>query len=103
MVTTAPSASPGPTSAHDLGAVAKDDGSLKPGLRKEKDALDPPSVNHAIHANDMATLDLPPQSPSLPPVTDSDVAIVGRSLREPNAERTGGRPPDTSRGWYDMV
>ncbi len=93
IVPTALSASPGPTSAPDLGAAAEDDGSPQPGLSKEKDALDPPSVNRAIHANTMATLDLSPQSPSLPLVNDSDVAIAGRSLREPNAERTGDHRP----------
>ncbi len=97
---TAPSASPGPTSAPDLGgAAAEDDDRPKPGLRKERDALDPPSVNGAIHA----TLDLPPQSRSLPSVTDSDVAIAGRSLREPNGERTGDHPPHPSHCRYDIV
>src|SRR6266702_4334427 len=57
IVTTSPSVSPGPTSAPDLGAATEADGSPKPGLRKEKDALDSPSVNRAIHANTTATLD----------------------------------------------
>jgi len=103
IVPTAPSASPGPSSAPDLGAAAEDDGSPKPGLRKEKDSLDPPSVNCAIHPNTMNTLDLPPQSSSLSSVTDSDVAITGRSLRESNAERTGDRRPHPSHPPYDIV
>jgi len=99
-VTTAPSASPGPTSAPDPGAAAEGDGSPKPGLRKEKDALGPPLVNRA---NNMATPDLPPQSPSLPSATGSDVAIAGPSLRELNAERTGDHPPHPSHCRYDVV
>ncbi|KAI9450670.1 hypothetical protein BJY52DRAFT_1419460 [Lactarius psammicola] len=87
--TTAPSASPRPTSAPDLGAAAEGDGSPQPGSHKEKDALGLPSVNRAIHANTTATLDLPPQSPSLRPITDSDAAVVGPSPWEPNTELTG--------------
>ncbi|KAI9445737.1 hypothetical protein BJY52DRAFT_410901 [Lactarius psammicola] len=59
VVTTAPSTSLGPTPAPDLRASAEDDGSPT-SLRKEKDTLNPPSVNRAIHANNMDTLDLPP-------------------------------------------
>ncbi len=52
IVTSAPCASPGPISAPDLGAATEDDGSPKPGLGKEKDALalDPPSVNRAAQS-----------------------------------------------------
>ncbi|KAH9017480.1 hypothetical protein EDB83DRAFT_2437680 [Lactarius deliciosus] len=64
-VTTAPSASPGPTSTPDVGAATKDDGSSQPGFRKEEDALEPPSVNHAILANTVATQDPPPQLPTV--------------------------------------
>ncbi len=97
------SASRGPTSAPGLGATVEDDGSPKPGLRKEKDALDPPSVNRAIHANTMATLDLPPQSLSLSSVTDSDMAIACHSLRELNAERKGDHPSHPPHCRYDIV
>ncbi|KAI9453839.1 hypothetical protein BJY52DRAFT_1287039 [Lactarius psammicola] len=45
MVTTAPSASPGPTSLPDPGAASEDDGSPKHGLCKEKDALEPLSCH----------------------------------------------------------
>jgi hypothetical protein len=38
-----------------------------------------------------------------PSAPDSDVAIVGRSLRESNAEHTEEHPPDPSRYQYDMV
>lgn len=86
-----------------MGAVSENNGSLKPGLHKEQDVLAPPSVNRSIHPNTMATLDLPLQSPALPSITDSDVAIAGRSLREPNAEHTADRPPDRSCYQYDMV
>ncbi|KAH9027119.1 hypothetical protein EDB84DRAFT_1439936 [Lactarius hengduanensis] len=98
VATAAPSASPRPTSAPDLGAAAEDDGSRKPGLRKDKDAVDPPSVNRAIHGNTMSTPYPPPESPSQPSVTDSDVVITGRSPRGPLAipERTGDHPPHSS-------
>ncbi|KAH9034797.1 hypothetical protein EDB84DRAFT_52951 [Lactarius hengduanensis] len=78
MVTIAPDASPRPTSTSDLGAAAKDDGSPQPGSRKEKDALDHPSVNRAISTKTMT--DLPPQPPSLLPDTDSDAPISNLSL-----------------------
>ncbi|KAI9435009.1 hypothetical protein BJY52DRAFT_1333260 [Lactarius psammicola] len=101
IVTIAPSASPGPTSAPDLGAAAAEDyGGPKPGLCKETDALDLPLVNHAIHAS---TLEHPLQSPSLPSVADSDVAVAGRSLWEPNAELSGDDPPHASHRRYDIV
>ena len=103
--TTTPSASPGGTSALDLGpgATTEGDGGPMLALHEEMDAIDPPSVNRAIHSNTMAIPDPPPQSPSLPSVTDSDVAITGRSLREPNVERTEDRPPDSSHYQYDIV
>ena len=63
-----------------------------PGLRKEKDSLDSPSVNRAIDENIAATLDLSLQSQ--PPSSVIDVAIAGRSLREPNAGHTADHPPD---------
>ncbi|KAI9451762.1 hypothetical protein BJY52DRAFT_1351305 [Lactarius psammicola] len=87
----------GPSSASDLGATSEDDGSTKPGLRKEKDFLDTPSVtaNRAIHTS-TATLDLPPQSRSLLSATDSDVPTAGPSLREPNAKLTGDHLPHLS-------
>ncbi|KAH9027125.1 hypothetical protein EDB84DRAFT_1609050, partial [Lactarius hengduanensis] len=98
VATAAPSASPRLTSAPDLGAAADDDGSRKPGLRKDKDAVDPPSVNRAIHGNTMSTPYPPPESPSQPSVTDSDLVITGRSPRGPLAiaERTGDHPPHPS-------
>ncbi|KAH9020980.1 hypothetical protein EDB84DRAFT_1580972 [Lactarius hengduanensis] len=86
--TTAPNASPKWTSKIKLGASG-DDGSSKPGSRKEKDALDPPSANCAFHANTTTTLDLPPESPSLRSVAETDATIMGHSLRGPNSERTG--------------
>ncbi|KAH8993867.1 hypothetical protein EDB86DRAFT_2830039 [Lactarius hatsudake] len=103
--TAAPSASPGPTSVPDLGSAADDDGSRKPGLRKDKDVVDPPWVNRAIHANTMSTLYPPPQPPSLLSVTDSDVVITGRSPRGPIPERTGDHLPHPSQPdhRYDIV
>ena len=43
-----------------------------------------------MDANPMLTSDPRPQSPSLPvlSITDEDVDIVGRLLREPNAEHS---------------
>ncbi|KAI9445695.1 hypothetical protein BJY52DRAFT_1315474 [Lactarius psammicola] len=103
IVTVAPGTSPGPTSVPDLDSAAEDHGSPKPEFHKKEDALDPHSVNWEIQANTIATRDLPPQSASLPLVTNSDIAIAGPSLREPNAERTGDSPVDPSHGLYDIV
>ncbi|KAH8991019.1 hypothetical protein EDB92DRAFT_1862764 [Lactarius akahatsu] len=86
VVTAAPGASPGPTS--DLGVATEDDDSQKPGLRENKDALDPLSVNRVVHANTMPTLGLPSKPPSLPSVTGSNMAITGPSMWESDAERT---------------
>ena len=74
-----------------------------PDVHEEIDVLDPPAVNRSIHPNTMATLDHSPQSPALPPVTNSDVAIADPSRREPNAEHTADRPPDSSHYQYDIV
>ncbi|KAH9009765.1 hypothetical protein EDB83DRAFT_2557379 [Lactarius deliciosus] len=93
------SAYPGPTSAPDLNASAEDDGSSLPVFHKEQDAVDLPSVNRAIHASTTSALYFRPQLPS---VTDSDVAILGPSLREPNAERSED-PPGLSHCSYDIV
>ncbi|KAH9054615.1 hypothetical protein EDB83DRAFT_2392918 [Lactarius deliciosus] len=109
IVTSAPSASPESTSVPDLGAAVVDDGIAKPGLRKEQDTFDPPfvhvnpSVNRSIYTNPMPTLDLPPQPPSLPSVTDSDITIAGPSIWESNVERIGDRPPHLSHGQYNIV
>ncbi|KAI9447541.1 hypothetical protein H4582DRAFT_2051280 [Lactarius indigo] len=96
----APTASPGLTSAPNLGAAIEGDSSQEPGLRDNKDTLGPPSVNQAIYAN---PIDLPSQPPSLPSVTDSDVVIAIPSMWEPNTEHTGGHPPDSSHGQYNIV
>ncbi|KAI9441074.1 hypothetical protein BJY52DRAFT_1217099, partial [Lactarius psammicola] len=77
IVTTAPSASPGLTSAPDPGAAAEDNCSPKP---------EPPL-----------------QSPSLPLVADSDVVVAGRSLLEPSAELSGDNPPHALHRRYDIV
>ncbi|KAH9045883.1 hypothetical protein EDB83DRAFT_2405510 [Lactarius deliciosus] len=74
MVTVTPSASPGQTSALDLGVAVEDDGSQMPGLRGNKEALGSLSANRAIDANTTPTLGLLPQPPSLPSVTDSNRA-----------------------------
>ncbi|KAH8991014.1 hypothetical protein EDB92DRAFT_1862712 [Lactarius akahatsu] len=75
MDTVSPGVSPGPTSAHGLGAAVEDGGNKDPGLRKEEDAIDPPLLNRAIHANTMVT-DLPPQSPPLPHISQYLYDIV---------------------------
>ncbi|KAH9020775.1 hypothetical protein EDB84DRAFT_1514283 [Lactarius hengduanensis] len=105
MITTAPSAPPGPTSALDLGTAAEGDSSSMPGLRKEKDIADPPSLNRVIPANTRATLNLPPQSLSLPLVSDPDATTAGLSPRErePYAKHTGDHPRHPSLCSYDMV
>ncbi|KAH9045886.1 hypothetical protein EDB83DRAFT_2405526 [Lactarius deliciosus] len=96
--TTVPIAPPRPTFAPDMGAATEDNASPTPSSRKENDALDPPSVNRATHAITV-TLDLLPQFPSLPLVTDSDVAIAGSSLRE----RAGDHPPHSPHFPHDIV
>ncbi|KAI9445692.1 hypothetical protein BJY52DRAFT_1216610 [Lactarius psammicola] len=103
VATTSLSAYLGPTSAPDPGAAAEDDGSPDPGLRKEADTLGPHSANRAVHPNTFVTLDLPPQSPSLPLVTESGVAVASASFKEPNAERTGYHPPDPLHGMHEIV
>ncbi|KAH9009748.1 hypothetical protein EDB83DRAFT_2452417, partial [Lactarius deliciosus] len=66
IVTISPGASLAPTSSPNLGATAERDGSPNPGLCKEMAVLDLPSVNRAICTNTVATIDIPPQSPSPP-------------------------------------
>ncbi|KAH9034806.1 hypothetical protein EDB84DRAFT_1676120 [Lactarius hengduanensis] len=65
-----------PSSAPDLGAAAERGGSAEVTSHMEMDAVDPPS---AIRENNLATPDHPPQSPSLPSVTD--LTITGLSQR----------------------
>ncbi|KAH9018857.1 hypothetical protein EDB84DRAFT_1518210 [Lactarius hengduanensis] len=96
--TTVPSAPPWPTFAPDMGAATEDNASSKPSSCKENDALDPPSVNRATHAITV-TLDLLPQFPSLPLVTDSDIAVAGPSLRE----RAGDHSPHPPHFPHDIV
>jgi hypothetical protein len=93
------------SSGPNPGTPPEDDSSPTLGSRKEKDALNPPSVHHAIDANDIPipTPDLPPPSPSLPPATDLDVSATLRSLKEPDAELTGDHPPGPSHYQSDMV
>ncbi|KAH9012085.1 hypothetical protein EDB84DRAFT_1444849 [Lactarius hengduanensis] len=102
IVAAAPGASPGPTSAPDLDAAIEDDGSHKPGFQNDEDALDPFSTR-AIHANTLPAQDPPPQPPSLPLVTGSDVVVTDPSIREPDAERTGDHLRHPSHGQYDIV
>ncbi|KAF8257264.1 hypothetical protein EI94DRAFT_1818439 [Lactarius quietus] len=85
-------ACPRPPSAPELDTVTSDEGT---GSHEDKDALDPPSVNHTIRANTMATLDHPT------PVTD--MAIAGLSWRESDAGHTGDHLSQTSQGQYDIV
>ncbi|KAH9036005.1 hypothetical protein EDB83DRAFT_1767861 [Lactarius deliciosus] len=104
IVPNAPSASTGSTSAPDLGAAVKDDGSPKAGARKDEDIhSEPPSAICAIHVNTMATLDLPQPSPSPLSFTDTNPTIAGPSLRESNAECTGDLPLDPLHCPYDIV
>ncbi|KAI9447407.1 hypothetical protein H4582DRAFT_1893675 [Lactarius indigo] len=102
IMVTAPSASSGPASVPDVGATTQG-GTSQLGLRENKDALDPPSVNRAIHESTMPTLGLPSQAPSLPAVTDSNIDIAGPSLWEPNAEHIGDNFPHPSHGRHDIV
>ncbi|KAH9034802.1 hypothetical protein EDB84DRAFT_53136 [Lactarius hengduanensis] len=100
----APSASTGPASVPDPGVAAKDDGSLRPVPCEGRDIHpDHPLAIRAIPANTMATLDLPPPSPSLLSVNDMDPVTAGPLLREPNTERTGDLPPNPLHYPYDIV
>ncbi|KAH9057276.1 hypothetical protein EDB87DRAFT_1632647 [Lactarius vividus] len=73
IVSVSPSIFPRPTSPPDLGAAVEDGGDEKPGLRKEEDAIDPPSLNRAIHA--MVT-DPPPRSLSPPRLSQYPYDVV---------------------------
>ena len=101
LATTSLGTSPWPTSAPELGAATKVEGTPKAGSCKDKDALDPPSVNRASHANTMATSDLPPQLPLL--LSPTDIAIAGPSQRELDAAHTGDHPPHALHSQYDIV
>ncbi|KAH8986156.1 hypothetical protein EDB92DRAFT_1881035 [Lactarius akahatsu] len=97
MIVTTLNTSPERTSASNLSTVAGNGGS-----RRDKD-VGLSSMNHAIRANTVTTLDLPlPLQPlSLPSDIDSDIAaILGPSQR---AERTGDHSPHPSHCWYDIV
>ncbi|KAI9447443.1 hypothetical protein H4582DRAFT_1893857 [Lactarius indigo] len=103
IMVTAPSASSGPASVSDVGAAAMGDASQKLGLRENKDALDLPSVNRAIHENTIPTLGLLSQAPSLPSITDSNIDIAGPSSWEQNAERIGDNVLHPSHDRHDIV
>ncbi|KAH8987029.1 hypothetical protein EDB92DRAFT_1877402 [Lactarius akahatsu] len=98
-VAAAPSAFPGSASAPNPDAATEDDGSHKPGFQNDNDALDPFSTR-AIHANTMPILDPPPHPPL---VTESDVAITGPSVWEPDSERTGDHLRHPIHGQYNIV
>jgi hypothetical protein len=84
-----PSAALVHASGLDPSAAAADDGSPISSLCKGKNDLDPPSVHHAVDSNTTPTLMLPPQTPSLPSVTDAGTAIAGHSSPETSAEHIG--------------
>jgi hypothetical protein len=88
MARTSPGTSPWPTSAHELVAAVGDEGSTKASSREDryKDALDLPPVDRASGANTMAIVDVLPQLPPLPSVTD--IAITSLSPQEFDAEHT---------------
>ncbi|KAH9023425.1 hypothetical protein EDB85DRAFT_2151116 [Lactarius pseudohatsudake] len=93
IIATTPSTSLGPSSA--LGIAAEDDGG-----RGDKD-VGPPSVNRTTHANATTTLDLPPQSLSLPSDADSAIAAIAGSSQR--AERIGDHALRPSHCRYDIV
>ena len=97
----APGASrPWLSSAPDLDAAAEGEGSAKPALRKEMEALYPTSaIREVITANP----DLPPQlpSPSSPPIID--VATRRLSHSSLYAEFTGHHPPRPSHDQNDVI
>ncbi len=85
-------------SPSDLGAAAE---GVKAGVLEERDAdaIGPGSIIPAIHAITMATPDLAPQ----PPVTKSDTANAGPSLRKLVTERTEGHLPPLWHGTDNVV
>ena len=92
-----PERHPGPTSAPAVCAVSEEDCSLEPGLQKGQDVPDPHSVNLPVHADTIATSNIPADSLPQVSVTDSDVPVVGRSSREP---QIGAYSPHSG---YDIV
>ena len=92
---------PGPSrpvyySAPDLGAAAEGGGGVKPTLGKEKDAT---YCSLATREVSIAATDLPPQSPSPPPI--SDVAVSRRSQSSLDAEHTIDHPSHPLHGQFD--
>ncbi|KAN0140442.1 hypothetical protein V8E53_001651 [Lactarius tabidus] len=103
MARTSPGTSPWPTSAHELVAAAGDEGSTKASSREDhhKDALDIPPIDRASGASTMAIVDVLPQLPPLPSVTDK--AIASLSPQEFDAENTRDSPPRTLHGRDDAM
>ncbi|SRR6266404_1411598 len=85
----------------DLYAAAEEgEDRAKAGVLEDNDAVDPPSMNLAIHAN---TIDLPPQSLSVSLVAELDTANTGPSPRKPVTERTEGHLPQLWHGGDNIV
>ena len=93
LITTAPGTSPAMSPRTEPGPAAEDDGKSKPFLLNETDDLHAPSVNRT-HLAIMPD----PRSSSVPSVTDSKVADVGRSLEQDVEHTGGGTPPVAHRG-----
>ena len=74
-----------------------------PSFHTDQNAFDPSSLYNAFDAKTTSTIVLPPQLPSAPLVTESNVATLSHSEQGPNVENTGDRPPDPSRYHHDMV
>ena len=74
-----------------------------PSFHTDQSAFDPSSLHNAFDANTTPTIVLPPQLPSAPVVTESNVVTLSHSEQGPNVENTGDRPPDPSRYHHDMV
>lgn len=97
MARTSPGMSPLPTSAPELVTTASDagdEGSRKASSRKHKDVLGLPPVDCASQANTTAILDVLPQLPPLPSVTD--IVVTTLSQQKFDVEHTRDPPPNTS-------
>jgi hypothetical protein len=74
LATTPPGASPSPPFSPEIGAA---EGGPEASLHEDKDALDPPSANHAIQATTMTILDRPPL-PTLPSAACVTIASLSQ-------------------------
>ncbi|KAH9054790.1 hypothetical protein EDB87DRAFT_1688836 [Lactarius vividus] len=102
IIVTIPGTFPGPTSALNLSTTARDGGSAKPGLRRDKD-VGPLMVHSTARASTMTALDLVPQSLLLQPDADLDGATVMGPSQRAERTRTGYHSAHHSYSQYDIA